>query len=190
MVARILLLGFFFISTAAVASADEVDIGFNDDSFQFIYAKGLSQDEYGTTLFNGRFLYNDDGETKLGSLGLDFVGRPGNISGLDLGVGAKVYAGTFEPDIDLMNLAIGLRGDYTFPQLRGVGLSAGLNYAPQVFSFRDSERLLESRFRVTYAMLPKVRLYLGYQNIRVDVEGRRGDSTIDDSFRIGFIGSF
>jgi len=190
MAVRILFLCFIVISTASLATADSIDIGFNDESFQLIYEKGLSQDEYGTSLLNGRFLYNDDKETKLGSIGLDFVGQPGNISGLDLGASAKVYAGNTEPDIDFMNLAIGLRGDYTFPQLRGVGLSARLNYAPKVFSFRDSERLLESRLRVTYAMLPKVRLYLGYQNIRLDVEDRSGHSTIDDSVRIGFINLF
>lgn len=190
MAVRILLLCFIVISTASPASADSVDVGFNDDSFQLIYEKGLSQDEYGTSLLNGRFLYNGDEETKLGSIGLDFVGQPGNISGLDLGAGAKFYAGNSDPDIDFMNLAIGLRGDYTLPHMRGVGLSARLNYAPKVFSFRDSERLLESRLRVTYAMLPKVRLYLGYQHIRLDVEDRSGHATIDDSVRIGFIGSF
>ena len=190
MVGRILLICLVLVSTAAVASADSVDIGFNDESFQFIYEKGLSQDDYGTSLFNGRFLYNGDEETKLGSIGLDFVGQPGNISGLGLGAGAKVYAGNSDPDIDFVNLGIGLRADYTVPQLQGVGLSGRLNYAPKVFSFRDSERLVESRVRVTYAMLPKVKLYLGYQHIRLDVEDRSGHSTIDDSVRIGFIGSF
>jgi hypothetical protein len=187
---RILFLCLIVISTAAVASADTVDIGFNDESFQLIYEKGLFQDEYGTSLINGRFLYNGDEETKLGSVGMDFVGQPGNISGLGLGAGAKLYAGNSDPDIDFLNFAIGLRGDYTFPQLQGVGLSARLNYAPKVFSFRDSERLFESRVRVTYAMLPKVKLYLGYQHVRLDVEDRSGHSTIDDSVRIGFIGSF
>ncbi len=190
MALRFLLLCVFVISTAATASADTVDIGFNDESFQLVYEKGLSQDDYGTTLFNGRFLYNGDEETKLGSLGLDFVGRPGNIAGLGLGAGAKVYVGKTDPDIDFINLGIGLLGDYVFPQLQGLGISARLTYAPKVFSFRDSERLLESEVRLTYAVLPKVRLYLGYQHIRLDVEDRRGHSTIDDSIRIGFVGSF
>ena len=187
---RVLLLSFIIISTATFVCADTIDIGFNDDSFQLIYERSLSQDEYGTSLFNGRFLYNGDEETRLGSLGLDFVGQPGNISGLGLGAGAKLYAGSSDPQIDFMNLGIGLRGDYTFPQLQGLGLSARLNYAPEVFSFRDSEGLLESRFRVTYAMLPKVKLYLGYQHIRLNVEDRTGHTTIDNAFRIGFIGSF
>jgi hypothetical protein len=190
MILRFLLVCVFVISTATVAAADTVDIGFSDESFQFVYEKGLAQDEYGTALFNGRFLYNDDKDTRLGSLGLDFVGRPGNIAGLGLGAGAKIYVGKADPDIDFMNLGIGLLGDYVFPQLQGLGISARLNYAPKVFSFRDSERLLESEVRLTYAVLPKVRLYLGYQHIRLDVEDRSGHSTIDDSFRIGFVGAF
>lgn len=188
MILRFLMLCLFCF-TASVASADSIDIGFNDESFQLVYERGLSQDDYGTMLFNGRFLYNGDEETKLGSAGLDFIGQPGNIPGLSLGAGVKFYAGEAD-NVDFANLGVGLRGDYVLPQLQGLGVAARVNYAPKVFSFRDSERLIESEVRLTYSVLPKVKLYLGYQNIRLDVEDRSGHSTIDDSVRIGFVGTF
>lgn len=186
---RILLIMFFCLMTT-IAAADSVDIGFNDESFQLGYEHSLTHDDYGTVVANGRFLYNGDEETRLGSLGLDFIGNPGNVSGLGLGVGTKFYAGSTDSDTDFVNLAIGLRGSYILPQLQGLGVAGHLYYAPKVFSFQDSERLLESEVRLTYAVLPKAKLYVGYQNIRLDIESRNDSRTIDNSVRIGFVGSF
>ncbi len=170
--------------------AASVDIGFNDNSFQLVYETPISDDEYGTSLLNGRFLYNGDEDTKLGSVGFDFVGEPGNISGLKVGAGVKGYAGRTDHDVDFANLGLGLRIDYTLGQLRGLGFSGRLNYAPKVFSFIDSDRLFETEARITYAVMPKVKLYIGYQNVRLDVDGRSGSMTVDDSIRIGFVGTF
>ncbi len=179
-----------FISVSTV-SADRFDIGFNDDSFQLAYETGLSEDTaYGSTFLKGRFLFNDEGGTRLGSLGLDFVGHPGNFAGLGVGAGVKLYAGKADPDVDFINLGVGFNVDYVIPHLEGLGISAGIDYAPQVFSFRDSERLLETGVRLTYAVMPKVKLFVGYQNVRLDVEDRSGRSTIDDDVRIGFVGTF
>jgi len=192
MVLRLLSsLCFLALVTVSAVSADTFDIGFNDDSFQLAYETELSEDTaYGATFLKGRFLYNDDKDTKLGSVGLDFVGHPGNIAGLGVGVGVKLYGGKTEPSVDFINLGVGLNVDYVIPQLEGLGVSGRIDYAPKVFSFRDAERLVETEVRLTYAVIPKVRLFLGYQNIRLDVEDRSGDMTIDDSVRIGFVGSF
>ena len=186
---RILLITIFCL-LATIAAADSVDIGFDDNSFQLGYEHPMNQDDYGKVMINGRFLYNGDEETTLGSLGLDFVGQPGNISGLNLGVGTKFYVGKTDSDADFINLAIGLGGSYVIPQLQGLGVSGHFYYAPEVFSFQDSERLIESEVRLTYAVLPKATIYIGYQNIGLDIEHRNGSRTIDDSVRIGFIGSF
>lgn len=186
---RILVIMIFCL-TATIAAADSVDIGFNDNSFQLGYEHPMNQDDYGTVMINGRFFYNGDEETTLGSFGLDFVGQPGNVSGLNLGVGTKFYVGKTDSDADFINLAVGLRGSYVIPQLQGLGVAGHFYYAPEVFSFQDSEGLMESDVRLTYAMLPKVTIFIGYQNISLDVEDRNSSRTIDDSVRIGFIGSF
>ncbi len=189
MLLRFLLITFFCLMTS-MAAADSVDIGLSDNSFQIGYEHPINFDDYGSSVVNGRFLYDGDKETKLGTLGLDFIGKPGNISGLDLGVGAKLYVGTTDPDTDFINLAVGLRGSYIFPQLQGVGIAGHLYYAPEVFSFQDSEGLLDSGVRLTYAVLPKAPLYIGYQYIDLDVEHRSSSRTIDDSVRIGFVAHF
>ncbi len=189
MLLRFLLITFFCLMTS-IAAADSVDIGLSDNSFQIGYEHPINLDDYGSSMVNGRFLYDGDDETKLGSLGLDFVGKPGNVSGLDLGVGTKLYVGSTDPDTDFINLAVGLRSSYIFPQLQGLGIAGYFYYAPEVFSFQDSEGLLEGGVRLTYAVLPKATLYIGYQNISLDVENRSSSRTIDDSIRIGFVAHF
>lgn len=181
---------FSLVLSVTCAHADTLDIGLNDDSFELAYEHPVSSDNYGMSLINGRFLYNDDDETKLGSLGFDFVGEPGNLAGFRAGAGARLYLGKTDSQIDFINLALGLRAEYTIPQLQGLGVAGQIHYAPQILSFRDSERLLESEVRLTYAILPKLTLYVKYQNIRLDIEDRSGHSTVDDGIRIGFIGSF
>lgn len=183
-----LTLALCFSST--IAAADSIDIGFNDESFQVVYERPLVRDNYGTALANIRFLYNGDESTTLGSLGADFIGEPGNVPGLELGVGTKFYAGSADHSTDFINLAVGLRGNYAPPQLWGLGLGARLYYAPKVFSFRDSERLLESEIRLSYAILPKVKVYVSYQNIRMKEERSNDNWTIDDAIRVGFTGTF
>ncbi|WP_321390497.1 YfaZ family outer membrane protein [uncultured Desulfuromusa sp.] len=175
-------------STPAIAGS--VDIGLNDDSFQIGFEQALSNDNYGNSFGNARFLYNGDEETKMGSIGFDFIGRPGNLPGLSVGAGSKLYLGKTDHDAEFINLGIGLRTDYTLPQLQGLGVSAGLYYAPDVFSGRDSNKLMDFQVRLTYAIIPKVKLFLGYQNIQLDVDGSHGTWTIDDGIRAGFVGSF
>ncbi len=190
---RILLLMVFSL-TATIASADSVDIGFNDESFELAYEHQLNRDTYGMAMVNGRVLYNDQEETKLASVGLDFIGQPSRITGLNFGVGAKLYAGTSEinggANADFVNLSLGLNGSYLLPGLHGLGVDANLNYAPQIFSFRDSKRLIEGGVRLTYTMLTNVKLYVGYQKIRLDIERNDTERTIDSDFRIGFVGFF
>ena len=188
---RLLLILIFLmtqISTSAIAGS--VDIGLNDDSFQIGFEQALSNDNYGNSFGNARFLYNGDEDTKMGSIGFDFVGRPGNLPGLSVGAGTKLYLGETDHNADFINLGVGLRTDYTLPQLQGLGVSASLYYAPEVFSGRDSNRLLDSQIRLTYAIVPKVKLFLGYQNIQLDVDGPHGNWTIDNGIRAGFVGTF
>lgn len=185
----ILLLIASLCLSASLAAADSIDLGFNDDSFQLGYTHGLSHDEYGATSINTRFLYDDEEETYLGSLGLDFSGEPGNIPGLELGVGGKLYGGNTNDDIDFLNLGVGVRTTYAPPRLGGLGVDGRFVYAPEIFSFLDSERLMESEVRLTYAAVPRVKVYLGYQNVRLKPDNG-STRTIDDSVRIGFIGYF
>ncbi len=175
---------------ATLASADAVDIGFNNESFHLGYERPVIHDEFGDVFGNLGFLYNSDEKTTLGRVGADFVGSPGNYPGIKLGMGARLYVGSTAESTDFINLALGLRASYAPPQLGGFGIAAAVYHAPEVFSFRDADNLTQSEFSVTYALIPKVRLNLGYYNLRLKENFRKSDWTIDEGLRIGFTGYF
>jgi hypothetical protein len=184
-----LLLPLFLCLLVAPAGATSVDIGVNDFSVQLQLANPLYADDYGTVQFRGRLLYNNKEETRLASAGLMFVGEPGNVPGLDLGIGAQLYGGRTDEGQDLLALGLGGLLTYAPPVLGGVGVSGKLFYAPQILSGLDTDRVLETGVRVSYAVTPKVRLYAEYQNLRSDFE-KRGNWTIDEGVRVGFAASF
>jgi len=114
---------------------------------------------------------------------------PGNVPGLELGVGGLLYGGRTDDRQDLFDLGVGGRVTYAPPALGGIGATAKAYYVPQVFAWSDSERLLETGLRLSYAVLPKVLVHLEYQNIRADFEDL-GNRTIDEGVRVGFEARF
>jgi hypothetical protein len=184
------LLAVLLCLVTTLASADSVDIGFNNESFHLGYERPVVQDEFGVVSGNAGFLYNGDEKTTLGRVGADFVGSPGQYPGTRLGMGLRLYAGSTAKNTDFINLALGLRASYAPPQLGGFGVSASVYHAPKVFSFRDADNLTQSEIVLTYALVPKVRLNLGYYNLRLKEDSRGSNWTIDEGLRIGFTGYF
>lgn len=182
-------LSIFFLLLAVPAGATALDIGVNDYSIQLQLANPLAADDYGTVQVEGRLLYNNREETRLASAGLMFVGAPGNVPGLDLGVGAHLYGGRTDEKQDLLALGLGGLLTYAPPALAGFGLGGKFFYAPQILSGLDTDRLHETGVRISYAATPKVLLYAEYQNLRSDFE-KRGNWSFDEGVRLGFAANF
>lgn len=177
---------------AASAGAASIDMSLNDDSLQAQVFLPVTQDAYGTTQVGVRGLYNDDHETKLLSGEVDFLGKPGDIPGLTAGVGMILWGGEVGPgsdNADILSVGIGAKAGFAPPQLMGVGIDGKLFYGPKILTGGDSERIFESGLRVSYAFIPKARLFVEYQKIHVDFEGGF-DGDIDDDVRIGFEAKF
>lgn len=189
MVQRLFGLALALSLVATGAGATSFDLAFNNDSAQVEVIQPLLVDELGSSQVGGRFLYNDDEETKLGSVGLEFVGEPGNIPGLVFGVGAQGYGGSTDQGQDILAAAIGFSVQFAPPPLNGVVFGGKIYFAPKIFSGLDCEGMLETALQVGYKVTPKVLIYLGYQNIRADFE-RRDTWTIDDDLRLGFKAHF
>ncbi|HAD03915.1 MAG: hypothetical protein A2091_09080 [Desulfuromonadales bacterium GWD2_61_12] len=189
---RIVFLTLFCILTAGAAGATSLEIGLNDFSVQGQYAQTITEDDYGTAQFGARLLYNDNKETTLGSAGFDFLGKPGNVPGLNVGAGALLYAGRNEDgprDNDLVVVAIGARADYHPPMLNGVGFGGKFNFGPSILSFADAERLYEWALRLDYSVTPKIRIFAEYQEIRTQFE-TGGTRYLDEGLRAGFEARF
>jgi len=186
---KYLLLSLLLCLPTVPAWSGSFDLSFNDTSAQAQLAFPLRSDDYGTMQLEGRALYNDQEDTRLGSAGLVFVGEPGNIPGLSLGVGGLLYGGRTDDKQDILAFGVGGHLDFAPPALGGFGLTGKVYYAPRVFTGLDAERLLETGLRLGYAVTPKVRVFAEYQNIRSDFEDR-GNWTIDEEVRVGFQANF
>jgi len=169
--------------------AATIELGINDFSVQLHVSQPVLADDYGRVEAEGRFLYNNREETRLGSAGLLFAGEPGNVPGLNLGIGGQLYGGRTDQQQDLLALGVGGRVVYAPPVMGGLGVSGRIYYAPQILAGLDADRLLESAIRLGYSITPKVRLYGEYQNVRSDFKNH-GNWTIDEGVRLGFEATF
>lgn len=176
---------------AASAGAMSLDMSLNDDSLQAQVFVPVTQDAYGTTQVGVRGLYNNDHDTKLLSGEVDFLGKPGDVPGLTAGVGMIVWGGEVgsgNVDADILSVGIGAKVGFAPPQLMGVGIDGKFFYGPEILTGGDAERVFEGGLRLSYAFIPKARLFVEYQKIHVDFDG--GDDNIDDDLRIGFEAKF
>jgi hypothetical protein len=176
---------------AASAGAASLDLSLNDDSVQAQAFLPISQDAYGTTQVGIRGLYNDEYNTKLVSGEIDFLGKPGDIPGLTAGIGLIVWGGEAGRggDFDLLSVGLGAKVGFAPPQLMGVGIDGKFFYGPKILTGGDADRVFESGLRLSYAFIPKARLFVEYQKIHVDADNG-GDGDIDDDLRIGFEAKF
>lgn len=167
------------------AQATMMALDFNDDSAEVRLDLLLSGDGYGKAVVGGRYLYNDDEDTKMGGVELKFLGDPGALPGLEVGAGFIGYFGESHDNFDFSNVGVGLMADYSPATLQGLGFSTRLVYAPSIFSWQDSDGLFEYNARVSYAITPMVKVYVGYQKIEAEVDDSNRDVDIDKDVRFG-----
>lgn len=172
------------------AQATSLALDFNNDSAEVRLDLPISNDDYGKAIFGGRFLYNDDEDTEMVSVELKFMGDPGAVPGLQVGAGFFGYIGESHVNYDFNNLGVGLMAEYSPATLQGLGFSTRLVYSPDIFSWQDSDGLIEFNVRVNYAITPKVKVYVGYQKIEGEIDGFNQDVDIDDDARVGLLVHF
>lgn len=192
MLKRVLLLTVASLCTAAVTWGASLEVDLNDFSAQGRFVQPLVEDNYGTSELAFRLLYNDHKDLTLGSAGFNFLGKPGNVPGLEVGVGIQVCGArsTDGPvDQDLVSVGLGLVGQFNPPVLQGVGFSTRVFYGPKILSFADSEGLFEGAAGLGYAITPKIRVFTEYQYIHARFEDF-GSNSIDEGLRIGFQAKF
>lgn len=180
---RTFWLALLLFSVSGTAWAGTFSLDFNDESAQFGYVQSLTQEAYGNSLAGVRLLYNDDTETILGTVGFGVQGSPGNIPGLKTSILVSINGSDTDGEA-MLAVALGLMVDYVPHALEGLGVSAGIRYAPDIFTFIDAENYLETFVGVRYTIMPNAALTLAYQNIRIDFD-EYDDVRVDDSVRIG-----
>jgi len=174
----------FLLLAAGSVQAASVGLDFNDDSFEGRVGFDINQDEYGRAVLDGRFLFNDDKDSRLGSVGLRVMTNPQAMPGLSVGAGFAGYEGRTHRGDDLGNIGVGVNAEFAPPALYGGGIGSKFYYAPTIFSFQDSDGLWEFNVRGFYNFSPQLQMYLGYQKIRGEFE-RAPDQNLDSDVRLG-----
>ena len=184
---RYLLVMLCLLFLPMTANAGTAALEFNDESAEMRLDVPLSEDSYGKVMVGGRLLFNDDEETEMASVEFKVVGDPGSVPGLEVGAGFVGYVGESHDVYDFNNVGIALMADYAPPTLQGLGFSVRASYAPDIFSWQDSDGLFEFNTRVYYALTPKVKVYAGYQSIEGEIDGLSRGVDLDKETRVGLM---
>ncbi|HBR96420.1 MAG TPA: hypothetical protein DD979_03460 [Gammaproteobacteria bacterium] len=106
---------------------------------------------------------------------------------LSLGAGVRIYAGDLdELDHTVGALAIGGRaGIYVLPHpVNPVDVVLEGFFAPGITSTGDTEKMWEYSARLQVEVVRSARAYLGFRQVRVDVDDV-GKVDVDDNFHLG-----
>jgi hypothetical protein len=186
---KIFCLGLFLILAVSNAAADSLEITLNDYSAQGRYGYLLNRDDFGSSHIASRLLYNDREETLLGSIGFEFLGEPGDIPGLGISIGTHLTGGGTDDSLGFLYLSVGGGVSLAPPDLGGLGLFGRIFYGPNIFTFVDSRRSVETGAGISFAITPRIKLLAEYQNIRMNFK-RHGTRSVDEGIRGGFQARF
>ena len=164
---RCLALVLLILFYSASAHAQSISVDINEESAQVLFKSVFTEESFGDTELNARVLYTPD--DLVYSFGADILGELGGISGLEVGVGGKLY-GANAKDNDVSFIGFGALFRYAPFELDGLFFSGLLYYAPRVVSLFDAERSLEADLKIAYELVPRGTVYIGYRNLWIDLE--------------------
>lgn len=186
------IVGLSLLIFCTTAMADTIDLNLRNSSAQFQYSSSMGREALGKTEFHFGALYSsarNNSSNTLGELGIlvkDEVGS--QVPGFSVGVGIKGLLahtqGTNESAI-----AIGGLIRYSPPGLSRMGIIGQIYLAPDITTFGDANRYVETGLRVEYEVIPNAAAYIGYRNIYFNL-GNRANTTVDEGAFIGVRMSF
>jgi len=188
------------IAPLSTASASAIDFRLGSKTAEIIYKTEDASFGYGgADIGLGAFLNESDDLLLSGSI-LVSGSNEGDVKGLHLGVGAKVYAGVldFPSPIDNQSgaaLAIGAQIRYVFPGKAPFAILLEGFGAPNVTSASDFKGVREIRLAIELEVTPSARAYIGYRTLEVELNNglgnvNRNDHELDDRGHIGVRFSF
>lgn len=189
---RLFVLSVLTVSTAAafssVAQADTIDFNLRDRSAQLQYSASMGASTLGKSQMHAGVLYVDK-DNMFGDLGMlvkDDVGS--SAPGLSVGVGIKGFAATVKTN-DSYGVALGAEVRYSPPTISKLGIVGQLYVSPNIVTFGDADRFIETGARVEYEVIPQAVAYLGYRKIKFGIEAGP-DVILDEGLHVGVRLSF
>lgn len=168
------------IAPGALAANGAIDLSLSSDSVRAAYGAAWQT----TSLdFEVGWLHNqDDGDVV--DLSLHAFGVVGRNDSLDLGVGGR----TLWVDADTGDgaaIALGMIAAWSVPRAPRLRLGASAHYAPDVVAFGDLEEYLQAGLSVSFLVVDRAQIYVGYRLVEVEFEDVPGSFEVDDSVHVG-----
>jgi hypothetical protein len=185
---RVVALSLLTLCTTAMA--DTMDLNLRNSSAQFQYSAAMGRDSLGKTEFHVGALYSDSNNSNntYGDFGVEVKDEIGSKApGFSVGIGIKGLVahtqGTNESGV-----AMGGMLRYSPPSISRLGIVGQLYFAPNVTTFGDADRYVETVARLEYDVIPSAAAYIGYRDMYFNFNS--GDATVDQGAFIGVRMSF
>lgn len=165
-----LLRHIFAISLSAISAsalADSLDINLSNKVAQFQYIAPMGNVGQGKSEAHMGLLYNNSNNV-LGDVGLLVMNNGDSASAASFGVGVKVIAATVEKN-NTMALALGGQVRLTPVDDKKLGIVGHVYFAPDIVTFGDAERFVETGVRVEYEIMQQAAAYVGYRKTKFNV---------------------
>ncbi|MGZ8256593.1 MAG: YfaZ family outer membrane protein [Gallionella sp.] len=178
------------LAGSAVACADALDINLRDNAAQVQYKAAMGGSNLGKAEFHVGGIYSQPNNVMadIGILVKDDIG--GNAPGVSAGVGIKALAARLTPiKLSASALAIGGMARYSPPAARRFGIAGELYLSPNIITFGQADRYLETTVRAEYEMIPQAQVYLAYRKMEFNLKNI-GNQTFDQGFNVGVKLSF
>lgn len=195
MVRQLILIGIMLITSTSfnLAQAAGLDLSLGNKTAEFVYLfDSGSQIGIGGADLGAGIFFNEQDDYLLNFSALVMGHAAGRNRALQLGAGAKVYAGELDVPVQDSVGAVGVGGkiSYIFPASMPMALSAEMFYAPDITSFGDNERLTEFLIRLELEVAPTTRFYVGYRSLETEFENTDIEYELDDHAHVGVRFSF
>ncbi len=181
------------LALSTTALADTVDINLRDSSVQMQYKSSFGHDPLGKTEFHMGVLYAGRSNV-MGDIGLlvkDELGN--NAPGFSVGVGIKGVLARVKDKSpaasDASALALGAMVRYSPPTIRRMGLVGEIYASPNIVTFGDANRFIETNVRLEFEVIPSAVAYLGYRNVQFNLDNKP-NATLDEGPFLGVRISF
>lgn len=177
-----------YLAAAVIpAYARSVDVNLNNDAFRAMYSGNFtSSGPYSALEGQAGFLFRDPshGENiELPHVGLLVTGNAGTPN-IKAGVGGR-FLYLHSGPADGFALALGGKVHYTLPEYNRIGFGAHLYFAPNVVATHDLNNYFEYGVRADYEVLRNAYAYVSYRQIKVNLHGPGGYTTLDSGINVG-----
>ncbi len=171
--------------------AQTLDFNLSNDAVEAAFSAPFATTGFGKSAYQIGVLFSDRGDDNnwMTGGGFSVSGEAGaDVPGLEFGVSVNAYIAEVA-NYDLAAIPLGAHIMYRPPLLNRFFAKLALEYAPDIVTFNDGDKLVLSAVRTGYEILPNADIYLGYRNIRMGIKNQ-STVAIDEGWHVGVNLSF